>query len=130
MADQQRGRKTGAGVAQVVAFFTSASDQARQVVEFFRTADPAEAEAALAIAVSVVKQRTQGDRPEGKPRGRRPKAAEGAGADASNGAQAGAGAAQGSTQRPISVASTNTTGEQRTGRVVGSTQAEGDKAGK
>src|SRR6186713_158856 len=55
MAGTRRARSAAPG--QIVDFFMTASEQARTVVEYFRSASSAEASAALAVAQTIVKQR-------------------------------------------------------------------------
>lgn len=57
-----QGRRRGAGASQIIGFFTTASEAARGVVTYFQNAEPAEAEAALAVASAIVKDK-RGDQP-------------------------------------------------------------------
>lgn len=129
---EQRGRRAGANTAQIVEFFTSASDQGRQVVDYFRQADPAEAQAALAIAAAVVKGRTPQSESTA-PRGRRRKAqdADNAGGGAPqqgavNAAPAGASGQQAGTTRVVGGTATVAAGT-RQGRVIGGPQQDANE---
>lgn len=132
MAEQQRGRRAGsANTAAVVSFFMSASEQAKQVIDFFQQAELAEAQAALAVATSLVKGRTPAeDRPARG--GRRRKAAEGdnAGGNAPQGATSTASTAQGAPAATAGrVVNATQPGAQsaRQGRVVGASADEDSK---